>query len=331
MSRLRPAVAALAGCTLVVALTLAPRPAQACGCGIAIDATVSQERGLVIEAPGRERIVLSLDLTSDGTERAAVVLPVPARPTVEAVRGGDPLAYLDRATAPPVVGSAGGSGDAAAAAPPVEVIGRENVGGYDVARLGAGDGAALQEWLDRNGYPLPEGAEPILSDYANEGWRFVAIRLAPKADGPTRPLEVSFAAEDYVYPMRLEQLAAEPLDLTLYTLADGPRAVNGLETVWEGGVDGLRPPPPAGLGRVFGEGGYVTRLEATAADPSRFTSDLQIDPAVASEDAATVAPVADEAAPEDDSGISTAALIAIIAAGFAFAAGLVLLTRPPSG
>ena len=66
------------------------------------------------------------------------------------------------------------------------MIGRENVGGYDVARLGAGDGAALQEWLDRNGYPLPEGAEPILSDYANEGWRFVAIRLAPKADGPTR-------------------------------------------------------------------------------------------------------------------------------------------------
>ena len=107
--------------------------------------------------------------------------------------------------------------------------------------------------------------------------------------------------------------------------------MNGLETVWEGGVDELRPPPPAGLGRVFGEGGYVTRLEATAADPSRFTSDLQIDPAVAGEDAATVAPVADEAAPEDDSGISTAALIAIIAAGFAFAAGLVLLTRPPSG
>ena len=114
MSRLRPAVAALAGCTLVVALTLAPRPAQACGCGIAIDATVSQERGLVIEAPGRERIVLSLDLTSDGTERAAVVLPVPARPTVEAVARRRP-AGIPRPGHRPAGGRLGG---AAPAMPP---------------------------------------------------------------------------------------------------------------------------------------------------------------------------------------------------------------------
>ena len=64
----------------------------------------------MIEEPGRERIVLSLDLTSDGTGRAAVVLPVPARPTVEAVRARRPAGIPRPApTAPPVVGSAAGA------------------------------------------------------------------------------------------------------------------------------------------------------------------------------------------------------------------------------
>ena len=32
--------------------------------------------------------------------------------------------------------------------------------------------------------------------------------------------------------MRLEQLATEPVNLTLYTLADGERTVDGLETAF---------------------------------------------------------------------------------------------------
>lgn len=318
-------LALVAGTLLAVVLTLSPRPAAACACGLAIDATVSEESGLVIEEPGSERIVLSLDLTSDGTERAAVVLPVPATPTVAAVRGGDPLAYLDLAAAPPAAGSSADDTTAAGGSS-VEVIGREHVGGYDAARLGAADGAALDQWLADNGYTLPSGAEPILDDYVDEGWRFVAIRLARKADGPTRPLDVSFpvAADEYVYPMRLEQLATAPFDLTLYTLADGPRTVNGLDTVWSGATTELEPPPPAKLRSVFGDGGYVTRLETTAADPNTFTTDLLVHPAVAPtpEDAAATA------GEEDGGGISTVALIAIIVAGLAFAAGLVLLTRP---
>ena len=67
------------------ALWLAAPPAGACACGIAIEASVIEESALVIEGPGSERIILSLDLTSDGGRRAAVVLPVPGVPAVEAV------------------------------------------------------------------------------------------------------------------------------------------------------------------------------------------------------------------------------------------------------
>ena len=318
----------LAAVAAAAALWLA-QPAGACACGVAIEATINEERALVIERPGRERIVLSVDLASDGPGRAAVVLPVPGEPTVEAVNAGDPLAYLEAATAaPPSEGSSAGGGDDTAAAPPVDVIGRETVGGYDVARLGAGDAAALERWLEDNGYTLPEGAEPILAEYVDRDWRFVAIRLAPDSDGPLKPLEISFPTDEYVYPMELEQLATEPLDLTLFTLADGPRQVDGLQTVWAGTVDELSPPPPTEMLDLFSAGEYVTRLEGTAADPAVFTSDLLIDPVEEQLGPGPASAPAPGVGTGDDSGVSTAGVIALICAGLAFAVGLALITRP---
>jgi hypothetical protein len=329
-ARWAASAAVLAALTAAAALSLA-QPAGACACGIAIEATVSEETGLVIEEPGRERIVLSLDLASEGDARAAVVLPVPGVPTVEAIAHGDPLAYLARATAPaPVVGSAVG-GDETAGAPPVDVIGRETVGGYDVARLGAGDAAALDRWLRENGYALPSGAEPILAEYVDEGWRFVAIRLAPESEGRLKPLDVAFATDEYVYPMRLQQLATEPLHLTLFALADGPRQVDGLQTVWDGTVEELSPPPPPALTETFGEGGYVTRFEAIGAEPDRFTTDLLIDPIDEELEPGSASAPAATVETDDESGISTGAVVALIAAGLAFALGIVLITRPRRG
>ena len=317
--------AALAAAT---ALAFASAPAGACACGIAIDATVTEESALVVERPGGEQIVLSLDLTSDGTERAAVVLPVPGVPEVTAVRGGDPLAYLDLATRPePSVGAAPGGGDTSAA-PPVDVIGRDRVGGYDVARLAAGDAAALDRWLSDNGYTLPDGAQPILADYVTEGWRFVAIRLAPEAEGRLKPLSVSFDTDETIYPMRLAQLGEVPIAITLYTLADGPRTTAWLSEAWSGEVGELSPPPPAKLAGLFAAGTWVTRLEASGVEPSTFNEDLVVEavPAPATTEAAStpeaVAPVT-----EEDSGISTGGVIALIVAGLAFALALGVATR----
>ncbi len=134
------------------------------------------------------------------------------------------------------------------------MLGRETIGGYDVARLGAGDAAALEGWLDRNGYALPPGAEPILDEYVGEGWRFVAIRLAPGADGRLKPLAVSFPTEAPVYPMKLAQLGTEPVNLTLYVLADGERSVEGLDPAFAAPVADLDPPPPPRLAPLLEQG-----------------------------------------------------------------------------
>jgi hypothetical protein len=323
----RAGAAALALVAGAVALWLAAQPAAACGCGVAIDATVSEESGLVIEQPGREQIVLSLDLQSDGTGRAAVVLPVPGVPTVEAIGHGDPLAYLDVATQPaPAVGSSAGGGETAGARP-VDVIGRETVGGYDVARLIAGDAAGLKNWLDQNGYTLPAGAEPILADYIDAGWRFVAIRLAPESDGRLKPLEVGFATDEYVYPMRLAQLGTEPVNLTLYTLADAERQVDGMTTVFAASVDELDPQPPPELAGLFAEGSDVTRMEALGVDPASFATDLFVNPISEQLEPAPPGAAAGTTA-TSDGGISTAGVLVIIAAGLAFAIGLFLITQP---
>ena len=158
------------------------------------------------------------------------------------------------------------------------MIGREEVGGYDVSRLVADDPEALSDWLDENGYTLPEGAEPILSEYVDEGWKFVAIRLAPDSDGVLKPLDVEFPTDRFVYPMKLSQLSVEPIDLTLFTLADGERTVEGLTETYSGPVDELDPAPPEELASLLAAGTDVTRLEATAAPPSEFTADLEIAP-----------------------------------------------------
>ena len=270
------------GMVLAAAVVVVPggAPAGACACGIAIEATVSDEQALVIEGDGTEEIVLSLDLVSDGPEPPAVILPVPGEPGVAAIEKGDPLAYLDQATAlAQAVGAAPGGGEDGATAEAVDVIGREEIGGYDVSRLSAADPRALEAWLADNGYQPPPGSEPIFAEYVEEGWSYVAIRLAESAEGALKPLRVTFPTEEFVYPMRLAQLGTVPVDLTVYVLADGERTVSELATAFDGPLSELDPQPPPELAELFAQGTYVSKLQALGADPSAFTSDLAIEPA----------------------------------------------------
>jgi len=316
---LRRALWPAAALAAAAALWSATQPAEACGCGVAIEAEVNSETGLVIAKPGKEEIILSLELASESDERAAVILPVPSTPEVAAIDRGDPLAYLDEATQPPPeVGSASGGDDGATAgaAPPVDVIGREEIGGCDVTRLASSDRDALGGWLDENGYEVPDGAGPIFDSYIRQGWKFVAIRLADDSDGRLRPLRVSFDVDIPVYPMRLSQLASRPIDLTLYTLADAERQVAGLETVWSGAVTELDPQPPPELAELFAEGEFVTRMEVEGAAPESFSTDLVIEPLteVEAADAADDLTAVDEpaATDEDDDGLGTAWGIVIL-------------------
>lgn len=269
--------AAVAAATALVASA----PAPACGCGIALESSVARERALIVHKGGREQLVMSFDLLARG-EQPAVVLPVPARPVVRAVR--DPFAYLESATRARevVVEQERGGGDdgAAAGVPTVDVIDRKTIGGLDVTRIaGASDPRALARWLDRHGYTLPDGAAPILADYAADGWSFVAVRLADGGSGRLKPLSVAFDSDEPIYPMLLDRLARSAVQVDLWLVTSGRVQVDGLDDRYAGPLSELRPAVPDRLASLL-DGPYLTRVGASV-DPRTIRADFVATPAAA--------------------------------------------------
>jgi hypothetical protein len=177
--------------SLLMLLLLAPASASACG--MPLNARIASERALIVFDGQTAAITLGIGIEPEAAD-AAVIFPVPAPPEVDQPAGGEALfSYLEQVTRPTVQVERqlrwgfdpGFDGLTGGAAPPggVELLGRETLGGYDVARLAADDPQALSGWLADNGFSLPTGADPILAAYVAEGWSFVAVRLVPDAPG----------------------------------------------------------------------------------------------------------------------------------------------------
>lgn len=290
-------------------------PAYACGCGAMIPDRnqrigVDRESSAVRWDGRTEQIVMRF--TVHGTaEKAAWVMPVPGRADVEL---GDAKLFdeLERLTRPEHRDRhyfwprgddwpfAGGASDGAGAAPPragaVGVVGRERLGPFDVARLTATDPKALGGWLEENGFELSEGLAAELRPYVEQRWEYVAVRLAPVADGADGsdsadgsdattlggeldPLRISFASERLVYPMRLSRLAKTPQSLGLYVLADhrmeprddiGGRAP---EVTFAGAIE-----PEGRVAELAGGGEpvYLTAIDQSFPVPSRIDGDHEL-------------------------------------------------------
>lgn len=220
-------------------------PAWACGCGAMVPGderrvAVGREESVVRWDGAREQIVMRLTVGGDA-ERVAWIMPVPQRATV---RLGDPALFdeVHDVTAPvhrtryhfwpqdgdwPLVAGDGAAGapppPSAGAGPPVGVVGRQRLGPFEVARLTATDPAALDGWLDDNGFALPPRLAGALRPYVDRRWEYVAVKLTASTGaaltGALDPLHLTFRTDEPVYPMRLSRLAATPQSLGLYVLA----------------------------------------------------------------------------------------------------------------
>ncbi|WP_405901552.1 DUF2330 domain-containing protein [Streptomyces sp. NBC_00727] len=265
-------------------------PAYACGCGAMVvhrdsRVEVARETSAVGWDGSTEQIVMQLSVRGNAPD-AAWIMPVPHRATVEL---GDAALFteLGAITAPvheerhyfwprgedwPFHGSDGGAGDRAAApgaAAPVDVVGRERLGPFDVARLTATDPEALEGWLKENGFELPDRLATALRPYVEQKWEYVAVRLAPEErgsllSGTLEPLRLRFASDRLVYPMRLSELAATPQTLDLYVLADHRMEPRG--------AIGGRPPKVAYAGRVDPAKERYEALSAVTGDKPVFVT-----------------------------------------------------------
>ncbi|MEU6842307.1 DUF2330 domain-containing protein [Streptomyces sp. NPDC046716] len=281
-------------------------PAYACGCGAMIprtghQVTVTAETSAIAWDGRTEQIVMRLSLTGDSKD-AAWIMPVPHRATAEL---GDPALFsaLTEETAPahrtrhhfwprgddwPFGGDTDTSGDAAlpgaTADPGVHVVGRQRLGPFDVARLTATDPTALADWLKDNGFKLPARLENALRPYVDQGWEYVAIRLAPADDakplaGQLDPLHLTFASDRLVYPMRLSQLAASAQHLNLYVLAAHrmePRSAIGGSTPKVTFAGDLGTLPPGPLAELAGDTRYLTAIDQDFWRPQEIGGDHEL-------------------------------------------------------
>ncbi|WP_316760185.1 DUF2330 domain-containing protein [Streptomyces herbicida] len=276
-------------------------PAYACGCGAMVpdaqrEISVSREASVLRWDGREEQIEMRLTVQGD-TDRAAWIMPVPHRASVDL---GDPALFdqLDAATAPahrtryhfwPQDGdwplstgndTAGAAPDAGAGPSRVGVVDRQRLGPFDVARLTATDPGALDNWLRTNGFAFPRRLSHALQPYVDRHWEYVAVKLAPQAagaslNGALDPIHLTFAADEPVYPMRLSRLARTPQSLGLYILAAHrmePRSAIGGEpprAVFAGRLTTTTGP----LARLASGTPYLTAVAQEFPQPSRISAD----------------------------------------------------------
>lgn len=223
----------------LVCVAFSASTAYACGCGIYIpqdgDAQVAQERSLLRWDGQREDIVMSLGVLG-GSKQAAIILPVPS-PAEVTLADAKIFDELQEMTKPlekieteyvffPMFGAGARAPEGVgASAPPVTVLSRQNIGPFDVANLAATDANALKTWLDENGFQLDPRTTEILAPNIEKKWTFVAIRVRPdqtdaQLKGDLAPLQISFEANELIYPMRSTALADNLQTVVLYVLAD---------------------------------------------------------------------------------------------------------------
>jgi hypothetical protein len=189
----------------------------------------------------RETIAMRLE-SSTAFERAALVMPVPAR-TAFALGDEPAFARVAALTRPRVEqreryrlfaesgdDGEGGGAPRATGEGAVEVVDAQQLGPLGVVTLRGDDAGVVTTWLRDHGFPVPRGLEPIAQEYLDRGWLLVAVRLRGRAGGEVRrlqPLVLRFPSDEVVYPLRMSELAAGPTRARVDVVAPEPLALRG--------------------------------------------------------------------------------------------------------
>lgn len=106
------------------------------------------------------------------------------------------------------------------------VYGTATLENYAVSVLGARSASALAQWLVKNGYPVSYDVRRSVSEYVDEGWAFVAVKLNPSKQRRydnelLPPLTVCYYSNDQVLSrLRISRLSTvEAVGITLSVFA----------------------------------------------------------------------------------------------------------------
>ena len=239
---------------LVLAALTTPRGSEAfCGFYVASgDAKIFNRASKVVLARDGDRTVITMcsDFQGDPKE-FAVVVPVPVVPEKSQVHIGD-MAWVDHVdayTAPRLVEyhdpnpcptkeivvqgeqkiairrkDSSTRQVTSAALRSLRIEAQYKVDEYEIVILSATEAQALEEWLRRNGYRIPEKATPVLRSYIKQKMFFFVAKVNVEEQlrrGITylRPIQVAFESPRFMLPIRLGMANAQgPQEMFVFTL-----------------------------------------------------------------------------------------------------------------
>ncbi|CAM3512068.1 DUF2330 domain-containing protein [Occultella aeris] len=292
-ARLRRGIVLTAvGIIAALGAVVVPTPAQACACGgyVAADGyevAVNREVAAIAWDGETERILLEMDVLTDAPD-AALLIPTPA-PAEVALGDSEMFDELLDVIAPevevtytwwPEASFGDGAGAAPGAAAPdlgVDVLETVDLGPLEASVLSADDADGLAQWLDEHGYVMQDGLATALRPYITEGWYYVAMRLTTDAadlSGELQPVDLTFASESLIYPMRLSAAAATDQFVRTYVFADRRMArtdasedTASVDLRFAGAVDPAAVENPT-LAEIAGVTPYLTVMDQWFHEPS---------------------------------------------------------------
>jgi hypothetical protein len=115
----------------------------------------------------------------------------------------------------------------------VSVLHVGTVGPYETVTLSSTDGDALTSWLDAHDYQVPPDIEPVITAYVDEGFDFIALRLASNQSvSQMTPVRVVTPGPPAPLPLRMVAAGVGAyVDITLYVIGEGRHALPDLHEV----------------------------------------------------------------------------------------------------
>ena len=238
------------GLSVSMTLLLAAPPLLACGAFFPVKADAPvQQRGLrVLYVQQPTSVVAHIQIAYDGPGEAfAWLMPLPSVPEV-AVSSDVIFFRLDEETHPTAKNSTAWAEpeppcnypkvpcdldpwppEVTKSGPPdvkVEVLQSGSVGPYEHLVLSSSKAADVVQWLKDKGYAIPTGTAPLLQVYAEQEFKFLALRLKKgKGAGDLVTIPLTLAETSPCLPLRLASLSAGK-DLPTVVWIEGPhRAV----------------------------------------------------------------------------------------------------------
>lgn len=261
---------------ILTALSLVPDAGAFCGTytgPLGSDMENYASRVIVARSGTYTALTLAADVSGDTTD-FGMVIPVP-----EVLTAGDvslvlpeDFNALDAYTAPRMVSytcddfvyddydyaSASDSGGARGEdANGVTVEASFEVGNYDIAVLSATGEEGLVAWLDAHGFAMPEAAAPILGEYIEGGYYFLAARVElGEAPGGMflPPIQLRYTSDSFSLPIRIgTSVSAGEQEVILHVLTPSSDGAVGISNYAEAEVEDecMFPPETVGYGAYY--------------------------------------------------------------------------------